>query len=301
MIFHFRFMVMLWQFPVLARDLTTTSYLSHRTIHTSMTITQKDIRALFAKLRSFTDQLLATLEERQRLTETLKLTPSLDDNMDLINLLAKIKKSLQYLHLDISTGHADQFATQFATIVDSYADQLAALSKDAYVDAHEYEYTEKISKPEAPELTTKKLVRFKDYNTDDDNMRSQLMGTQGQIKPYRDDPEEADAQSLNSVDTSNREMFAQHQQQLLQQDENLDALHESIRVQHSMGRNINDELDDHLILLNDLERGVDDSSSRMGRASLRLKDFRTRVSENGSLVTIIVLSVILILLLVVLS
>lgn len=266
-----------------------------------MTITQKDIRALFAKLRSFMEQLLDTLEERQRLTETLKLTPSLDDNMDLINLLAKIKKSLQYLHLDISAGHADTFATRFSTVVDAYKRQLDVLAKDAYVDAHEYEYTEKITKPEAPELSTKKLVRFKDYNTDEDNMRSLLMGTLGQIKPYKDDPDEVDAQSLNSVDTSNREMFAQHQQQLLQQDESLDALHDSIRVQHSMGRSIHDELDDHLILLNDLERGVDDSGSRLGRATLRLKDFRSRVRENGSLVTIIVLSVILILLLVVLS
>ncbi|KAF3988206.1 hypothetical protein FT663_03520 [Candidozyma haemuli var. vulneris] len=267
-----------------------------------MTITQKDIRSSFTKTRSFVDQLSATIEERQRLTETLKLTPSSDDNLDLINLLAKIKKSLQYLHSDISAGYVDTFAGQFSTLVDSYIAQLDILAKDAYVDAHEYEYTEKIAKPDVPDLTTKKSVRFKDYDTDEDNMRSQLMGTSGQIKPYRDEPEEnSDSQSLQSVDTSNREMFAQHQQQLLQQDQNLDALHDSIRVQHSMGRNINDELDDHLILLNDLERGVDDSGSRLGRASLRLKDFRTKVRENGSLVTIIVLSIILILLLVVLS
>lgn len=269
-----------------------------------MTITQKDIKALFAKTRSLIDQLLSTLEERERLTEVLKLTPSLADNLDLINLLAKIKNGLQYLHLDISSGHADAFADQFSALVDSYTIQLEALDKDEYVDAREYKYLEKITKPEAPDLTTKKLVRFKDYNTDEDNMRSQLMGTSGQIKPYRDDPEdalEADSHSLLSVDTTDREMFAQHQQMLLQQDQSLDALHESIKVQHAMGRDVNQELDEHLILLNDLERGVDDSSSRLGRASVRLKDFRTRVRENGSLVTIIVLSVILILLLVVLS
>uniref|UniRef100_A0A0L0P1W6 t-SNARE coiled-coil homology domain-containing protein n=1 Tax=Candidozyma auris TaxID=498019 RepID=A0A0L0P1W6_CANAR len=270
-----------------------------------MTITQKDIRSSFTKIRSYLDQLLANIEERQRLIDVLKLTPSLDDNLDLINLLAKIKKSFQYLHLDISAGHIDAFADQFSTLIDSYKSSLDVLSKDAYIDAHEYEYTDKIVKPEAPELNTKKLVRFKDYDADEeDNMRSQLMGTSTTIKPYRDDPDQqldSDALSLQSVDTSNREMFAQHQQQLLEQDQHLDALHDSIRTQHLMGRNINLELDEHLILLNDLERGVDDSGSRLGRASGRLKDFRTKVSENGSLVTIIVLSVILILLLVVLS
>lgn len=268
-----------------------------------MAATSKSIRTQQAKIRSHIDQLSGLLEERSRLIDVLDLTPSQSDNLDLINLLAKIQTELKYQKQDIASGFASEFAGDFSLLVDSYSDLLAKLGLDPHVDTQEYVFHEKVE--EEPEPAGKKSVRFKDYDGNDDlddteQLRNQLMGTSANFRPYRDEPED-DRNSLLSVDTSNQEMFAQHQQQLIEQDQSLDQLHGQIRVQHSMGVTINDELDEHLILLNDLERGVDNSSTRLGRASNNIRDFRRKVRENGSLATIIVLTVILILLLVVLN
>lgn len=269
-----------------------------------MAVTSKNIKTQQARIRSHLDQLSGLLEERSRLISVLKLTPSQSDNLDLINLLAKIQTELKYQRQDIAGAFASEFAADFADVVDTYGDLLSGLAQDPYIETHEYVFSDKI--PEEPaEPANKKSVRFKDYDANDQNddtehIRNQLMGTVGNVRPYRDDPEE-DRNSLLSVDTTNQELFAQHQQQLLEQDQSLDRLHDLVRVQHSMGTSINDELDDHLILLNDLERGVDGSGSRLRRASNNIRDFRRKVQENGSLVTIIVLTVILILLLVVLN
>lgn len=267
-----------------------------------MTVSAKDIRAQMARARSYLHQLGASLEERRRLTEILKLTPSQADNIDLIDLLSKIQTTLRYLKLDISSGYASDFAGDFSDIVDEYQNHSRLLQDDAYIDIKEYGFSQKIQHSSPEPEPTKKSVRFKDdeHETDDiTHMRNQLMGTSGNFKPYRD--EDDDTPSLLSVDTTNQELFALHQQQLLAQDQSLDNLHDLVRVQHSMGLTINDELDDHLILLNDLERGVDTSSSRLWRATNNIREFRRKVRENGSLVTIIVLTVILILLLVVLN
>lgn len=268
-----------------------------------MTATAKTIRTQQLKIKSHIDQLSGLLEERSRLINVLELNPSQSDNLDLINLLAKIQTELKYQKQDIESGFVSEFASDFSDVVDSYTGILADLGLDPFVDIQEYAYSDKVE--EEAEPASKKSVRFKDFNsneeTDDtEQLRNQLMGTSSNFKPYRDEPEE-DRNSLLSVDTTNQEMFAQHQQQLLEQDQSLDQLHGQIRVQHSMGVSINDELDEHLILLNDLERGVDNSSSRLGRATNNIRSFRRKVRENGSLATIIVLTVILILLLVVLN
>lgn len=54
-------------------------------------------------------------------------------------------------------------------------------------------------------------------------------------------------------------------------------------------------------MLNDLELGVERSQFMLNNATNKLKSFRQKCRENGSLVTIVVLTVILILLLVVLN
>lgn len=123
------------------------------------------------------------------------------------------------------------------------------------------------------------------------------MGTRHVFKPYKDDPDEQES----SEELSNHQMFAQHQQTMMRQDQDLDTLHQLISRQFSMGQDINQELDDQLIILNDLEQGVDQSLSRLDLANRRIRTFRNLMRENGSLVTICTLSIILILLLVVLN
>ncbi|EGV61590.1 hypothetical protein CANTEDRAFT_115052 [Yamadazyma tenuis ATCC 10573] len=256
--------------------------------------------SLFAKTQTLINQLESTIDERKQLF-SLKLEPSTNDNFDLINLLDKISKNLNYLQDDCKDSGNYQ---RLETTVDRFNSNIDSLSHDTSIQIDEYKF--KIKTRREPVVKEAKSVRFQDDNDDnEENLRNELMGTRT-FRPYRDVPDadsEFDDASETSQDSNlnNQQMFAQHQQQLLTQDDDLDVLHESVKIQKSMGLNINQELDEHLIILNDLENGVDVAHRRVRNTNNRLNEFRSKVQENGSLVTIIVLTVILILLLVVLN
>lgn len=253
----------------------------------------KDLKQDLARTLSYLDQLDVQVEERQRLVE-LGLEPLAADNLELVSCVEKCQKLLNYLQDDVTeflTAHPDQSVSEdVVAAVNRYNAQLDLIEGSFIASNYRVDLR--------PLKKTEKSVRFTD--DPDANQWLDLMGTSS-FRPYTDDPEESDAATLGLVSQSNHEIFALHQQQLLEQDESLDRLHDSIRIQHTMGNQINDELDDHLILLRDLEEGVDGSQRRLDHAQRRLRHFSTRVRENGSLVTIIVLTVILILLLVVLN
>lgn len=263
-----------------------------------MTVKSKELQSQIKNVSSYLEQLKETIEERQRLIG-LKLTPSQSDNLEIVEVLSRIKRSFTYLHEDLTGDHIKKFGTEYTALVADYGEIIKELEQDAYIEVSEYEFSDQLPVEEA----AKKSVRFKDFEADDDDhtqMRNELMGTaSNNFKPYTD--EEPDRNTLLSVDTTNQEMFAQHQQQILEQDQNLDQLHQSISTQHSMGVGISQELDNHLIMLGDLESQADRSLSGVRRATTGVANFRRKVAENGSLSTIIVLTVILILLLVVLN
>lgn len=246
------------------------------------------------RVNSLISQLESTIEERQQLI-SLNLDPSVNDNYDLVNLISLI-------HGDLLKSTSSSLSKDTISIINRYNDLLKKLTDDKDVSIEEYFVL-------IPEVKAKepKSVRFSDINeeADDDDLRNELMGTRS-FKPFKDEVNELEVTTTNSSDTSslnlnNHQLFAQHQQQMLDQDTDLDILHDSVKIQKQMGRNINQEIDDHLILLSDLENGVDSSQRRLNTTANRLNDFRTRVQENGSLVTIVVLTVVLIILLVVLN
>lgn len=286
----------------------------------------KDLRLSISRAAAYVDEIGTQIEERDRLIGVLKLTPSANDNVDLINHLNKTLKLLAYIHSDLddyhdsngASGSLDELVTRFNGTVSSYNSIIYSdnLINDPYINISEYKFTQPVldfsysateTQPgRKTDAHSVKSVRFKDEVDSDEEhseWRNQLMGTAGKFRPYRDEAEdpEADTNSLSSANTSNQQMFAEHQQQLLAQDQSLDELHRSINIQRSMGLTINDELDDHLIILSDLERGVEYSADRLQHASRNLRKFSVKVKENGSLVTIVILTVILILLLVVLN
>lgn len=250
-----------------------------------------DIHKQVRRISLDLDQLDDQIEERDRLVQTLHLTPSSADNLDLLDLLGRIKTAFQYLHED------GPKSPEVPELLSRYRRLLSSLDADPYVLVQEYQVSD-FAEP-------KKSVRFKDnadcLDEDAEHLHSQLMGT-ATFRPYRDDDDNNDDRNtLNSLTESNHELFALHQQQLLAQDNSLDQLHQLVRVQHSMGLSIHDELDEHMVILNDLESGVDMSASRLARATANVHSFRRKVRENGSLVTIVVLTVILVVLLVVLN
>lgn len=260
----------------------------------------KEIKTSIHRANIYIDELDSLLEERERLVQILKLSPSKNDNYDLINLLERLNKHLSYLYDDINNlkGENTEFEQEFNDLIRKYDAAIRKLEDDS-LDIEEYVYHAKEFVKEEVKRDLKS-VRFKDNleEEQEEQDRHTLMGSRP-YEPYLDNPDSTDAESFDAL--SNQQIYAQHQQQLLQQDENLDALHQLIRNQHQIGITINSELDDHMIILNDLEQGVDNSTFRLNNARSKLADFRRRCQENGSLVTIVVLTVILILLLVVLN
>lgn len=269
-----------------------------------------EVQGTLRKIRQYIEDLEENVDERQNLIEVLQLTPSSNDDYEIITLLEKIAKYLNYAHQDImevmqvSALDAVRLQDHFNKIVDQYIASVEILDAESHIDISEYRY---VSLPFTTYLTAtqmlkpQKSVRFTDNVEEEDPVSHQGPGF---LRPYSDEVsdlnvEDSEVESLNMV--SSQQVFAQHHQMLLEQDSNLDILHESISRQHKMGTMIGSEVEDHLVLLDDLEAGVDDSTQRLARATRGLSRFRKMCRDNGSMATIIILTVILILLLVVLS
>ena len=103
----------------------------------------------------------------------------------------------------------------------------------------------------------RKTVRFSDSNT------------------YQTPP------SRPSDDFSSSEALSQQQQIMLEQDESLDRLSESIGRQRELSIQIGDELDSQGELLEDIDGMVDRSRGRLDGARRRLNRFSRKAKDNG--------------------
>lgn len=139
-----------------------------------------------------------------------------------------------------------------------------------------------------------KSVRFTDADAaDSDPARSALFNT-----PYRDDPLDPDAPPDHSH-LDNQQIHAYHSQVLRDQDDQLDTLSASIGRQRELSMQIGDELDGQVLLLDEVEEGVDRHEAQFRRARGRLDRFSRKARENWSLTVIVVLIVILVLLIII--
>jgi syntaxin 8 len=117
------------------------------------------------------------------------------------------------------------------------------------------------------------------------------------LLPYRDDP----SPSYDHNNLPNDEIHQQHTQILREQDDQLDRLGESIGRQHQLSIQIGDELEDHVLLLDDLDGHVDRHTSTLDGARRRLGKFRRKAKESGGIMTIIGLIIVLVILIVILK
>ncbi|KAH7926614.1 hypothetical protein BV22DRAFT_1032747 [Leucogyrophana mollusca] len=107
-------------------------------------------------------------------------------------------------------------------------------------------------------------------------------------EPYTDDPDAEPG------------ILLQTQQQMMDaQDTRLDHLSHSISRQHHISLQINDELDVHTGLLEELDTDLDRTGARMSGARRRLERVARGVKGNGSTVTIASLILVLLILIVV--
>jgi len=163
----------------------------------------------------------------------------------------------------------------------------------------------------------KKSVRFKDHLID--GVSDKPLNTN--LKPYRDHVETSRNNGLNrkedggdlryhdepvsddasDINMSDRDVFIANQQQVLEQNHSLDHLSDSVQRQHEMSLQINDEVNDHMVLLDDLEGGINRTNARLVRGARNIKKFRDALRERGDWCTILILIVILLFLLIVLK
>jgi len=110
--------------------------------------------------------------------------------------------------------------------------------------------------------------------------------------PYRDDPE---AQTPMDDDG----IMLQQRMMMDEQDDHLDRLSQSVNRQHHISLQINDEIDVHAGLLEELDTDVDRTHSRLGGARRRLDRFAQGAKENSSAVAIGVIILILLILIII--
>ncbi|EDK42065.1 hypothetical protein LELG_00243 [Lodderomyces elongisporus NRRL YB-4239] len=298
---------------------------------------KNETKLQLSRLQLNVEEAEAIIEDRNNLLK-LNLSPSANDNENLTALLGKITSLFKSLEDSFRVGGVRSkdtaFFDQFNDLVQLYHKLYTDLQTDPSIDVSSYKYekpaptttttnttttssTATTSPTPAAKTTTatpSKSVRFKDTpEVEDTGSVPPMLSAQSTSSslgmtpytPYADNPIDAEAEaesdSNSTTDRSNLQMFAEHQQTMMRQDQDLEVLHQLISHQNRMGRDIDQELDEHMIILNDLELGVDNSELRLHRATRRLNNFRRMARENGSLVTIITLSVILILLLIVLN
>ena len=82
---------------------------------------------------------------------------------------------------------------------------------------------------------------------------------------------------------SSNEILSQQQQMMLDQDDSLDRLSESIGRQRELSIQIGDELDSQGELLEDIDVMVDRSRGRLDGARRRLDRFSKKARDNGTL------------------
>ncbi|CDK29833.1 unnamed protein product [Kuraishia capsulata CBS 1993] len=228
----------------------------------------------------------------------------LDDVRDTVIKAFNSLKSLDLQlndHRDTNTvNRFDASLERYTKLVDGLKSFDPLLATYSFVPTFKKEIPVKTVSEEVPQLKRAKSVRFKDNLIEPPSV-SLNASTPG---PYRDNPLAKPASTVEEEgprSLSNQQIFIDNQQEMFAQDEILSQLASSISRQNQMGGTIGTELNDHMVILEDLEMMVDHSDRNLRRAKTRLDRFSERLKENGEWTTIFVLIVILLLLLTVLK
>uniref|UniRef100_A0A060SYN2 ARAD1A13442p n=1 Tax=Blastobotrys adeninivorans TaxID=409370 RepID=A0A060SYN2_BLAAD len=245
------------------------------------------------KLLLLADQTRISIDEWTRLKQ-MGREPSQSDKGDIEHSLRTIRQGLVALNEEHATrGYTDdqqldQDRSAIDKVASKYQDLLDQYAQNPDVDVEPLRYS---APPQSTEtVAAKKSVRFRENLEDIQEQR--LFGPRANnfVEPYHDDP-----------DMDNRDIHQQQQVTMQQQDDHLDRLAQSVSRQHELSIQIDDELTVHNQLLDDVDNYVDRSHGRLEAAKHRLEKFSRKAKENGSLLTIAILTLIFIILVVVLK
>lgn len=270
------------------------------------------------KLAYETERLADIVEERNRLIQTIKISPSTSDNEKLTQQVQRTYKLVTSLY--------DQFQSQTLSQIDidSIRDCMVTYRRSINdVEEPSFDMKQYVFDKEFMDLPTSdpiesstaeaviqspnvRKVRFSDNTQEDRPVSPEIRASDMQFKPYFDD-EQAEAlpgggsSNVTNANISNRELFIEQQQRFMTQDNDIDTLASSVQRAHGISLDIHHEVENQNSgLLADLENMVDTSDRNLQRAKRRLEVFQRTARENGPCTTIILLIIILITLLILL-
>ncbi|PBP25696.1 SNARE domain-containing protein [Diplocarpon rosae] len=142
----------------------------------------------------------------------------------------------------------------------------------------------------SPVTPTSKSVRFSDAPSE--------VEARNALFPYRDDPT---AGPPDQSQLDNQQIHEYHRQVIAEQDEALDRLGESIGRQRELSIQIGDELDEHVQMLDDVDRRVDRHQNSLDKARKNLGSVARKAKDNMQLTIIVILIIILVLLIIILK
>ncbi|KAH3664133.1 hypothetical protein OGAPHI_004847 [Ogataea philodendri] len=271
----------------------------------------------FAKLELLKEEIVPHLEDYQTLKQSGEEI-TLSSNDELLLTFSKLGNLFKYLELLlVENAESPNFPAETARFrkeLSNYNRQLDQIQMDIPKDLNLEIDTSKLDEAEArprPRVKKTKSVRFKKNLIDPSEAQKRRNSSSAGV--YKDEPNKqnlfettgsySDTQEpiQDPLGMSNRQIFIENQQELLNQDEIVNSLSQSVNRQHEMSLAIGDEVDDHMVLLDDLETGISRANAKLIRGQSNIARFTRQLKEHGDWFTIFVLVVIMLILLVILK
>jgi syntaxin 8 len=248
-----------------------------------------------SRLTLLSDQTRISIEERNRLRE-LGLKPSEYEDAEIVHSLKTLRLGIEEVSQQGTSSNIDRLVSSYSQLLELYRKDPDVVIDSSLVYVPSEPESIELGSPKTATSTKPKSVRFKETLVDDMPEPRSTAYEETFIQPYKDDPEQTE-----EVPVSASELYQRQQQMMREQDSHLDMLAKSVSRQHELSIQIDEELDSHLELLDDVDRVTDRSHSRLNSAKKRLDVFSRKARENGSIVTIAILIITLVILMVVLT
>jgi len=243
-----------------------------------------------AKLTSQSTQTLSLLLERQRLQTLPSFNSSRSTDASKPSLhLAQITKNLNRLRTGILELEAKEGRTEAVTLLRSQYERMRGMLGDdsAEIESLAVDTPKDASPSPSPPASLAEAHTLLPAFPHKDS--------EPLYSPYSDDPEGG-----YPMEEQEPSMLLQTQRRMMdEQDEHLDQLSHSINRQHHVSLQINDELDVHTGLLEELDTDLDQTQNRLSSARRRLDRVARGAKNNGSTVTIGVLILVLLILIII--
>ncbi|KIY52194.1 hypothetical protein FISHEDRAFT_35906 [Fistulina hepatica ATCC 64428] len=232
-----------------------------------------------AKLTSISTQTLSLLLERQRMQMLPSFSPSSDSSAPVSMATPQVIRNLSQLKDGILALEANEGPSEAVGLLrNQYQRMRGMLGPDVCSLAVSPRDQSEAASPAASTSSLKPIPP----SPDSDDLYT----------PYTDDPD---------YDQDPGILLQTQRTMMDEQDVHLDRLSKSINRQRDLSMEINDELDVHTGLLQELDTDIERASTRLTDARRRLDYFARGAKENGSAIAIAVLIFILLILIIVLK